>query len=108
MRRSRATAGLVALALPFALGCASGPEKSRFEREYQRYLSLPHQRVMAVAGDPEGRWVYGTAYSHRSTGEAATRAMEQCNVRKRTIGPDAVCRFYAIGNRVVWEGDAPE
>jgi len=84
-------------------GCAGGPQKTRFEREFQRYLSLPNQKAMAVAGDPDGRWVYGSGYAFMSSGMALDQAMEVCNTRKRSIGPDAVCRAYAIGSRIVWE-----
>lgn len=85
--------------------CASpGEKRSRFEREFQRYLSLPNQKVMAIAGDPDGRWVYGYGYAHRSSGQAEVAAIEQCNLRRRSVGPEAECVVYAIGSRVVWEG----
>ena len=97
--------GLLVLIAVLIGGCAGGPPKSRFEREYQRYLSLPNQKAMAVAGDPNGRWVYGYGYGARSSGMAEVSEMEQCNVRRREIGPDAECRIYAKGSRVVWESE---
>jgi hypothetical protein len=63
---------------------------------------------MAVAGDPAGRWVYGYGYASAASGMAQDRAMEQCNIRKRSLGPDAQCRIYATGSRVVWESESKE
>jgi hypothetical protein len=95
----------LAMALLAHAGCASRgePRKTRFEREFERYLSLPHQKAMVIAGSPDGRWVYGYGYSFLSKGMAQDTAMEQCNVRKRSLGPGAECVIYAIGNEIVWE-----
>lgn len=99
--------GLVALLLfVIVLSCTSStPRKSRFEREFERYLSLPHQRAMAIAGDPNGHWAFGYGYASASKGLAQDAALEQCNTRKRSLGPDATCVIYAIGNDVVWKAE---
>lgn len=99
------SAGRIAI-LPFlhlAACASSSPPKSRFEREFQRYLSLPNQKVMAIAGDPEGRWVYGYGYAFMSSGQAEVAAIEQCRTRRRQVGPDTECVVYAVGGRVVWQ-----
>jgi hypothetical protein len=91
------------------LSCASStPRKSRFEREFERYLSLPNQKAMAIAGDPNLRWVCGYGYASASKGLAQDAALEQCNTRKRSLGPDASCVIYAIGNDVVWKTETVE
>lgn len=86
---------------------SSGPKKNRFEREFQRYLSMPNQKAMAIAGDPNGRWVYGYGYAAGSSGHAEVTAMEACNRRRNSLGPDAECSVYAIGSKVVWKSPQP-
>lgn len=99
--RLAATAlGVVAAAL--ACAPAGPPGESRFQREFQRYLSLPNQKVFVIAGDPEGAWVHGYAYKARSQIEAQDLAMEQCNVRKKELAVPAECVVYAIGRDVIW------
>jgi hypothetical protein len=86
-------------------GCSSPtPHPSRFEREFQQYLSLPPHKVFVIAGDPEDRFVYGYGYKARSDDEAKDTGMEQCNIRKQSLSTRSECVVYAIGNEVVWQG----
>ena len=91
----RTRAGIVfglVVAWASGAGCSTsggGPERSPFEREFQRYLSLPHQKAFAVAGDPEGRFVFGYGYGWKAPGLARDDALEQCNVRRRSLGEAA-------------------
>jgi hypothetical protein len=97
------------LSLLSLAGCAGGssvePQKSRFEREFERYLSLPHQKAIALAGDIHGEWTYGYGCAFRSKGPAIDMAFEECHRRMRTLERPSQCRLYAVGNEIV-EGDA--
>jgi hypothetical protein len=85
--------------------CSSpAPHPSRFEREFQQYVSLPPHKVFVIAGDPEGEFVYGYGYKFLSVIQAQDRAMEQCNIRKRTLRAPTECVVYAVDNEVVWQG----
>jgi len=95
---------LAVLAGLVAVGCGTvgkTPPRSEFEREFQRYLSLPHQKAFAVAGSEEARFVFGYGYAWSAPGLAKDAALEQCNVRRRSLGEDAQCRIYAVGNQVL-------
>ncbi len=97
-----AAAALAVVAVALACAPAGPPGESRFQREFQRYLSLPNQKVFVIAGDPEGAWVHGYAYKERSQIEAQDSAMEQCNVRRKELSVPSECVVYAIGRDVVW------
>lgn len=102
MRPSGGLTGLVLAVSAFA--CTSRwPRPSRLEREFQRYLSLPNQKVFVIAGDPDGEWVGSYGYAARSQLEAQDLAMEQCNVRKKTLSSPSECVVYAIGREIVWK-----
>ncbi len=109
--RRAATLPLVLLAISLCSGCAAGGgglAPSRFQREFQRYLSLPHQKAFAVAGDREDNYVFGYSYGWRGPELARDDALEQCNIRRRSLGEEAECRIYAVGNEILWQraGDA--
>jgi len=121
---SAALAAALAAALGLAaLACSTtGAPPSLFERHYQRYLSQPHQKAMALAGDLAGAWTYGYGSGYETPGLAIDRAMEICNARRHDLTIVDECRIYAVGNRVVegdpelrsrfgvegWGGQAPE
>jgi len=100
-RIGRASLGAL-VAVAFTVGCGTpAPVKSRFEREFSRYLSASHQKAMAVAGDLEGEWTFGYGYRFRSTGLAIDKAFEECNRRRHDLSFEAECRLYAVGNEIV-------
>jgi hypothetical protein len=89
-------------ALAASAGCsAAGPRKSEFERHFERYLSQPYQKAMAIAGDLTAEWTYGYGYGFKSTGLAIDKAFEECNRRKRDLNVLFDCRLYAVGNQIV-------
>jgi hypothetical protein len=93
---------LAVAALAASAGCgASGPRKSEFERHFERYLSQPHQKAMAIAGDLNAEWTYGYGYSFKSTGLAIDKAFEECNRRRHDLNVLSDCRLYAVGNEVI-------
>jgi hypothetical protein len=83
-------------------GCSTAaPRKSEFDRHFERYLSQPHQKAMAIAGDFNGEWTYGYGYAFRSTGLAIDKAFEECNRRRHDLNVPSECRLYAVGNQIV-------
>lgn len=99
--RSMVRGSIVLAAFAGGAGCASGPPKSEFERHFERYRSQPHQRAMAIAGQPDGTWTYGYGYAFKSTGLAIDKAFEGCNRRRKNRSVPSECRLYAVGNEIV-------
>jgi hypothetical protein len=83
----RATGLMCVPILLIILSCASSsPRKSEFEREFERYLSLPHQKVMAIAGDPKGRWVYGYGYAAPPRASQKTPPLSSATFESEALG----------------------
>lgn len=97
-----AVAGLVALG---CTGPGTPPERSRLERELARYRSLPRQKAFAVASGEDGRFAYGYGYGFTGMPMARDRAIEQCNVRRASLGIEGECHLFAVGDRVVGQGE---
>lgn len=72
---------------------------------WREYTSLPEQRAIAIAGDPErDRWVTGASGGQESLEEAEEEALAECRRRRAKRRMQDSCRLYAIGDEVVWTG----
>ncbi len=88
------------------IGCASDGEPradARFVRMWARYAELPRERALAIAGDPDRRWV-GSAVGGRPTRAAAeSAAFAECDQQRIERRIQQPCRLYAVGDDIVWE-----
>ena len=111
---------LLALIVPVTLtaggiACARGPmgnpipEQSRFAKEWDRYLTLPGAKAMALAGDVEITFTMGYAWGLEDDEAAIERARVECIVRRALRNLEPQCRIHAVGNRVLdpTESSAP-
>ena len=94
------TAGLATL----AVSCATTRTEPhpKMESMWRDYGEMPDQRALAIAGDPEGRWVGAATGGHSTLAKAEAGALEQCEerrARRRLPGP---CRVYARGAKIIW------
>lgn len=72
--------------------------RTRFESEWRRYLNLPGEKALAIAGDRQGLYVSGHAYGHPSAAAAITEALERCEQRRSDRRVPSQCQLYAVGN----------
>jgi hypothetical protein len=105
MRRSSVLASI----LWIAIGCQSAPPPKPHDgvaKRWGQFLSMPHQRAFALAGDPEGEWIGATVGGYPSPTEAEQAALRECEKRRasRIATP---CRLYATGHRIVWSDSKP-
>ena len=87
--------------------CASGPSAEPHPgvaARWGRFLSMPHQRAFALAGDPDGRWVGSAVGGYRSPTEAEHEALRRCEHERAAARIEPPCRIYATGHRIVWPG----
>jgi hypothetical protein len=91
----------LAAALAGAACSTPGPAKPTFQRRFERSRSLPGSKAMAVAGDVHGRFASGIGYGYLSTGLAIDKALEECNVWRRSWKVASPCRLYAVEDQVV-------
>lgn len=102
MRTLRSIAAVFILSLP---ACASArlaePHPGVAER-WGRFLSMPHQRAFAVAGDPNGRWAGAVVGGYPSPIEAEHEALRRCERERLAAGIEPACQIYATGHRIVW------
>ncbi len=82
------------------------PDESRFVKEWNRYLGLEDSKALVLAGDLEGRFVFGYAYDLPDVESAEERAHLECSVRREVRSIEAPCRTYAIGDELA-EPSAP-
>jgi hypothetical protein len=94
----------LALAL---LACAAkrAPEPHPgLETLWREFLAVPHERALAIAGDPARRWVGAVSGGHASAAEAEREALEACGRRRKARRMQAPCLLYARGDEIVWKG----
>jgi hypothetical protein len=87
------------------LACVTGPSPHPDLRLVWRdYLSLPAQRALAIAGEPQrGRWVTGASGGHATREEAEAGAIAECRRRRALRRLQAACVLYAVGDEIVWQ-----
>jgi hypothetical protein len=94
-----------ATAVVMGLACVGGapmgnpiPEESRFVKEWHRYLGLPEAKSLALAGDVNGRFVFGYTHGLSDARLAERRALAECELRRRIQAIEEPCRVFAVGN----------
>lgn len=110
-RRGRSAEAVAVAALAAALcACASAPAAephAGVSKQWGKFLSMPHQRAFALAGDPDGVWVGATVGGYRSPMEAEREALKQCEQRRAQRKLASECRLYATSHQIVWD-ERPE
>ena len=66
------------------------------------FLEISPERALALAGDPDRRWVGAVAGGHASQIEAEQSALAECRSRREARRMRAPCRLYATGGEIVW------
>ena len=66
-----------------------------------RFLELPDERALAIAGDGRVRWIGEISGGHPSRAEAEQSALAACNEKRLRRRMRAACRVYAVGDEVV-------
>ncbi len=95
----------VALSLGF-VACASSPSPephAGIAKRWGQFLSMPHQRAFAIAGDPDDRWVGVTVGGYPSPIDAEGEALRRCEHERSARRIEQPCRLYATGHRIVWQ-----
>lgn len=102
MIASRSLGAAAALAF---LACASSPAPephAGVARHWHHFLSMPHQRAFALAGDPNGRWAGATVGGYPSPSEAERETLRRCEHKRSARDIEQPCQIYATGHRIVW------
>jgi len=73
------------------------------EALWRDYLEMPPERALALAGDPDRRWVGAAGGGHASQIEAERSALAECRTRRAARRMQAPCRLYATGAEIVWK-----
>jgi len=68
----------------------------------EEYRTLPDERAIALAGDPNLTWVAGMAGGLGKKAEAASKALEECKKRRSANRMKMPCRPYAAGDEIIW------
>jgi len=96
---------LLASAALLAVACAT---QSRSEPHpgvaslWRDFLAMPPERALALAGDPDRRWVGAAGGGHASQIEAEQSVLAECRRRRAARRMQAPCRLYATGGEIVW------
>jgi len=87
--------------------CASGGPLPHpdLESTWRKYLALPAERALAVAGDPRrDRWVAGRSGGNATRDQAEAAALLECRRLRGIRRLQAPCLLYAVGDEIVWQG----
>jgi hypothetical protein len=76
-------------------------ERTQFESQWRSYQRLSGLKALAVAGDLEGVYVSGFAFSYPIQALADDEALETCEQRRTDRRIEDACRLYAIGDERV-------
>jgi hypothetical protein len=85
---------------------ASGPApRPEFAQVWRRFLELPEERALAVAGDlRRNPWVAGISGGRATREEAEEAALAACHERRTLRRIQDACQLYASGDEIVWRG----
>jgi hypothetical protein len=97
----------VALLLSFAVACVvSAPVRKQphdgIAPLWKTFLSLPQQRALALAGDPDGAWVAGAGSGESSQAAAENTALAVCAAKRAARRMQSPCLLYATDDKIVW------
>jgi hypothetical protein len=96
---------LSACALLACLACAAKQAEPHpgMEMLWREFLAMPHERALAIAGDPaRSRWVGAASGGHASASEAEEDALAECRRRRAVRRLQDACVVYARGDEIVW------
>jgi len=71
-------------------------------RLWRQFLEMPEERAIALAGDPEKRWVVGVSSGQASLEAAEELALAKCMEQRAQQRMQDPCRLYAAGDEIVW------
>jgi hypothetical protein len=97
---------LACAALLAGVACATGSRSEPhpgIESLWRAFLEMPPERALALAGDPDRRWVGAAGGGHASQLEAEKSALAACQRRRAARRMQAPCRLYATGSEIVWD-----
>lgn len=98
---------LVMLASLASIACTEGqahrPHQG-LERIFREFTSLPEERALAIAGNPNGLWVAGAAGGEATRRAAEQRALAACASKRAAHRLQVPCVLYASGEEIVWRG----
>jgi hypothetical protein len=63
---------------------------------------MPKERAIALAGDPQNRWVAGISSGQASREEAEQEALAECREQRARQRMQDPCRLYGVGDEIVW------
>jgi len=96
---------LLACAALFPAACVTHRDRaphSGIASLWNEYRQLSPERALALAGDPDRRWVGAIAGGQASQAEAEQSALAECQKRRLERRMRAPCRLYATGEEIVW------
>ncbi len=85
-----------------AMGSRSEPHPG-IASLWRDFLEMAPERALALAGDPDRRWVGAAAAGRASQIEAEQSALAECRWRRAARRMRAPCRLYATGDEIVWD-----
>ncbi len=107
MRRNALRISLLSIgAMLLVAACATGSgEKPHpgISSLWRGYVKMLPERALAIAGNPEQRWVGAAGGGHASRLEAEASALAACRRRRTARRMQAPCRLYASGSEIVWD-----
>lgn len=72
---------------------------SSFEEAVRTYAAAEGPKALALAADESGKRAWGAQFGRSSSKERAQRdALAECDASARSLGVDAQCFLFAIGN----------
>jgi hypothetical protein len=75
---------------------------------WRDYRTLPAERALAIAGDPErSRFVAGAVGGLETRAGAESEALRECQRRRQRARIQDPCKMYAIGDEVIWSRTRP-
>jgi len=85
------------------VACAAreGPPRSLVPL-WRDYAKMPEERALAIAGDPERRWVGAASGGYATREMAEDSVLAECMRRRNARRMQEPCRLYAVGDEIVW------
>ncbi len=89
----------IGAALLASAGCAATTWTDDRPGILDEYAGLPSQKAMAVAIEPDGRYVWAHGNGYRDVDEAIDRAMQECERFRAEHGIGAPCELYRVNDQ---------